>query len=256
MSRVFAISFVLAFALNAKAELPAGALLPDIQEEIPTHLNIQNKQQQEILRFSTTHLNLGVGPLQVRGGGQVGPCTVDGVSYEQCTNAVQEILDANGVVVATHPAGSAVFHPEHNHWHQSSVATFEIRKDTLDGPLMGSGQKVTFCLIDFDKTELVHENSTRVYYECNGDLQGISVGWGDSYHHSTEGQDLDVTGLAEGTYYLTHLADPDQHWLETVENNNFAWVKFQLSRKGANPEIKELEHSPCSGPTCGNSSNK
>lgn len=106
----------------------AGApLYPDIVEQI-SHLQIQNEHKKENLRFSTTHINIGDGPLQIRGGGQIAPCVIDGVAFAQCTHATQEVLDASGnVVVATHLAGVAVFHPEHNHWHQSSVALFEIR---------------------------------------------------------------------------------------------------------------------------------
>ena len=236
--------------------LPAGARLPDIVEEIPSHLQIQNEHKRGMLRFSTSHINLEEGPLQLRGGGQVAPCTIAGVAYDQCTYATQEILDAGGQVVATHPAGISFFHPAHNHWHQSAVATFAVRKDSLEGPVVALGDKMTFCLIDFDKTDLVHANSERVYYSGNGDLQGISVGWIDEYHMSTEGQELDLTGAPEGVYYLTHLADPEQHWLETHEDNNFAWVKFRLTRKGANPEITILDHSPCEGATCGNTSNR
>jgi lysyl oxidase len=227
-------------------------LLPNIIEEIPQHLAIQNTQQHESLRFSTTHWNFGDGPLQVHGGGQVAPCVIDGVPYAQCTHATQEILDSSGAIVATHAAGVAFFHPEHNHWHQSAVAVFAIRA-TLDGaPIGNSTLKTTFCLVDLDKSDLVHQNSTRGYFECNGDLQGISVGWGDEYHHSTEGQEIDVTNVPPGTYYLTQDADPDQHWLETNENDNRSWVRFRLSRKGANPEITVLD----SYGYAGNSSNK
>jgi len=42
-----------------------------VVEEIPSHLQIQNDHQREWLRFSTTHINLGPGPLQIRGGGQM-----------------------------------------------------------------------------------------------------------------------------------------------------------------------------------------
>lgn len=45
---------------------------------------------------------------------------VDGVATV-CTFAMQEIFNASGQVVARHPAGMALFHPEHDHWHQTSV---------------------------------------------------------------------------------------------------------------------------------------
>jgi len=108
-----------------------GGLLPDIIDEIPKHLSVQNTRQREWLRFSTTHWNFGEGALQVRGGGQEAPCVIDGVPTV-CTLAMQEIFDAGGQIVARHPAGIAIFHPEHNHWHQSEVATFAIRQ-ALDG---------------------------------------------------------------------------------------------------------------------------
>lgn len=237
-------------------ELYGGPMFPDIVEQAPSHLQIQNEHQREMLRFSTNHINLGQGPLQIRGGGQIAPCTINGVSYDRCTYATQELLDANGRLVLTHPAGVALFHPEHNHWHQSAVANFAVRSGALNGPIVANGEKITFCLIDFDKTTLITSNNTRVYWSCDAELQGISPGWADEYHHSTEGQELDITTIPEGLYYLTNQADPEDHWLESDETNNFAWVKFFLSRKGANPSITILGQSACDGDSCGNGANK
>jgi hypothetical protein len=237
--------------------LPPGALLPDVIEEVPHHLQIQNSQQRESLRFSTTHINIGEGNLQIRGGGQVEPCEIDGVAYDECTIATQEILDAEGDVVATHDAGSAVFHPEHNHWHQSAVATFDIRSaaegdDPSDPANMTrvwvEGVKITFCFVDVEfigETGAGKKAKPRTYWECNGELQGLASWWADSYHQSTPLQELDVTDVPDGEYYLTHLADPDDHWIESDETNNFTWVKFRLTRESANAKVTVLEHSPC-----------
>src|SRR6266542_612746 len=115
-------------------------LYPDIVEQI-AHLQIQNEHQREMLRFSTTHINIGDGPLQSRG------------------------------------------------------ARFEVRKGTLDGPLVNNGVKITFCLVDTDQTDLVTKGSNRFYFDCNAELQGISVGWGDNYHQSTPLQELEITGI-------------------------------------------------------------
>ena len=238
--------------VNSSEEAEAlGGLVPDIIEEIPKHLSVQNTRQREFLRFSTTHWNFGDGALQVRGGGQESPCVVDGVA-SVCTFAMQEILDANGQIVALHPAGIALFHPEHNHWHQADVAEFAIRQ-TLDGDPIGSRvRKTTFCLIDLDSSDLVHRQKTKVYWDCNADLQGISVGYGDPYHQALEGQELEITGLDAGTYYLTFDVDTEQHWLETDDTNNRSWVKFHLDRHGANASITVLEEFGYAG----NTSNK
>jgi len=249
--------------LGSSAHALGAALLPDIVEEI-SHLGLQNQQQKEILRFSTTHWNQGAGHLQVRGAGETSPCPPEITAGTVCTFAKQELLDADGNLVAVHDAGVSVFHIEHNHWHQSDVALFELRAGSLDGAVVASATKVTFCLIDYDSDpDFVDRRSTRQYFDCNAVFQGISVGWGDEYHHSTPGQALDVTGLAEGIYYLTHLVNPAGNWLESNYDNNFSWVKLRLSRKGANPKFSEIDRKECpilSGPEyqviCGNTSNK
>jgi hypothetical protein len=243
----FVIVGMLAGPALGKAPVPAPGVLPDIVEEVPSHLQVQNTQQREWLRFTTVHVNVGLGNLQIRGGGQVQPCNIDGIHYDQCTVATQEILDTAGQVVATHPAGVAFFHPEHNHWHQSAVAEFAVRS-TVDGPDLASGTKITFCFVDVEFTGLVgaqKKAQPRTYFECNGDLQGLASGWADSYHQSTPLQELDITGLPSGDYYLTHLADPDGHWLESNEANNFTWVRFRLTWGGANPQVTGLDHSAC-----------
>lgn len=228
--------------VNSAADAQAlGGVLPDILEEVPKHLGVQNAQQREILRFSTTHWNFGAGPLQIRGGGQESPCMLEG-QPTVCTFAMQEILDSSGQVVARHPAGVSVFHPEHNHWHQSNVVEFAVRMTPSGQPVGGRTLKTTFCLIDYDWSELAsHPRSTKVYWDCGADLQGISVGYGDEYHHAIEGQSIDITGLPAGIYYLTYDADPNQQWLEMDETNNRSWAKFRLTRKGANPEVTVLE---------------
>ena len=242
-------------AVGAAGAAGGTPVLPDVIEEVPSHLQIQNTQQRQWLRFTTTHINIGAGNLQIRGGGQISPCDIDGIHYEQCTVATQEILDAGGNVVDTQPAGVALFHPEHNHWHQSAVAEFKITASPTPTapPVNGiEGEKITFCFVDVefagfgDKVVGADKKGKpRTYFECNGDFQGLASGWADSYHQSTPLQELDVTGLPSGVYYLTHLADPDDHWRESNETNNFTWVKFELSRTGANPEVTVLDHSPC-----------
>jgi hypothetical protein len=252
---------------SAASKPPPGAqpVYPNVVEEVPSHLGIQNDHQREWLRFTTTHINLGPGNLQIRGGGQIAPCTIDGIAYEQCTVATQEVLDSAGNIALTHPAGVAFFHPEHNHWHQSAVASFKIVKgDPYAGTPVATGVKITFCFVDVVFTGITGTEKKalpRTYFECNGDLQGLAAGWADSYHQSTPLQELEVTGLAAGDYYLTHEADPENHWLEGPsstspgELDNFTWLKFRLSRTGASPEITVLDHSACFGSQCGTSGN-
>jgi len=246
--------------LCAQIKQNLGGLCPDITEEAPAHLNVKRAHQEEWLRFTSTHWNEGTGPLQIRGGGQIQPCQVEengNIIVSECTFSTQEILDAAGNVVYKQPAGIAVFHPDHNHWHQDNVADFVLRSESLDGPIVGKATKVTYCLIDYD-TGGNGITSDKTYFDCNEELQGISVGFGDEYHHSTHGQEIAITTLPSGIYYLTHEADPTNKWLEHDDSNNTSWTKFSIDRKSlsGNASIDWIENSPCTGLACGNKSNR
>ena len=221
-------------------------LFPDLRTVVPQHLQIVNSHQRETLRFSNGIANTGEGPWRMR---PVFP--VDGLSTQ---DAVQEILDKGGNIVLEKVVSQFQFHPEHNHWHIGNVALFEVRVGSLSGPIFGgNSRKTTFCLIDWYKLEGNSPTTERTYFECNSTYQGISPGWVDQYHQSTEGQDLDVTGAPPGIYFLISTANPDGIFLEKDLSNNTAWLKFDLRRdSNGNPKIQILDHSPCGGPgMCG-----
>ena len=71
----------------------------------------------------------------------------------------------------------------------------------------------------------------------------------DPYHQAREGQEIEITGLEPGIYYLTFDVDPEQHWLEIDDTNNRSWTKFRLDRKGANAKITILEEFGYEGNT-------
>ena len=222
-------------------------LFPDLRTVVPQHLQMVNDHQREILRFSNGIANTGDGPWRMR---PVFP--VGGTFATQ--DAVQEILDRDGNVVLEKVVSQFEFHPEHNHWHISSVALFEVRSGGLSGPVYGgNSRKTTFCLIDWYKLDGNSNTTDRAYFECNATYQGISPGWVDQYHQSTEGQQLDVTGTPPGIYYLISTANPDGIFLEKDLSNNTAWVSFELRRdSNGNPKIEILDHSACDSPgLCG-----
>ncbi|MFN3486875.1 MAG: lysyl oxidase family protein [Planctomycetota bacterium] len=84
----------------------------------------------------------------------------------------------------------------------------------------------------------------RVYFDCAGAYQGVSVGWVDQYHQATDGQELDLTGLPAGYYYLVSTANYGGVFLEKDLANNFAWVFFELSRDSkGNAKIEPIADS-------------
>jgi Lysyl oxidase len=181
------------------------------------------------------------------------------------TNAMQEILDADGNVVHEQIVSTFEFHPAHNHWHIGDVALFEVRPARDDGtrgrwgvPLVndrGQSQsiKTTFCLIDWYKLDDNSPTAERTYFDCYTSYQGISPGWVDQYHQAKEGQQIDMTGAPVGVYYLVSTANPAGNFLETDTTNNTAWTSFRLTRDSkGNPKIAVISHSPCDSPgMCG-----
>jgi len=263
MRKLLVATFVPMVVLSApvvaapKGSATAGRY-PDLQTVVPKHLGVQNQQRREILRFSNGIANLGTGDWRMRPENEV----TDGTTV---TNAVQEILDADGNVAHEQVVSTFAFHEAHNHWHIGDVALFEVRPALDDGtggswgaPLVndrGESQsiKTTFCLIDWYKLDDNAPTTERVYFACEGSYQGIQPGWVDQYHQSTEGQQIDITGASAGAYYLVSTANPEGRFLETDTANNTAWASFRLSRDSkGNPKLTVIGNSPCSTPgMCG-----
>jgi hypothetical protein len=236
---------LIAAALSGAAPSTTGAgLYPDIQTVVPRHLGINNAQGRDLLRFANGIANTGDGPWALR------PSHVGGV-----TTAIQEIRDAAGNVVREVPVSTFEFHPAHNHWHIGDIAKFEVRQGSPTGPVVSNASiKVTFCLIDWYALSTKGGTSRREFWDCANSYQGISVGWVDQYHHSLEGQSLDLTGAPNGdNLYLVSTANYANKFLEKDVTNNTAWVKFRLSGdSNGNRKVEVTGNSPCSSPgMCG-----
>jgi len=238
-------------AKSCTRKLLAAGLLPDLRTVVPQQLQLVNDHQQDMLRFSNGIANTGVGPWWMQP-----EFPLSDSSQPQL--AIQQILDANGKLFCEKIVSQFEFHPAHNHWHINGVALFEVRVGSPTGPIFGTNSiKTTFCLIDWIKLDDNSPTTDRYFFECNGASQGISPGWVDQYHQSTDGQQLNITGAAPGLYFLVSTANPDGIFMEKDTTNNTAWVAFTLSRdSNGNPKIELIDHSPCTGGLCGYSPNR
>jgi hypothetical protein len=242
---------IIAFLLHASPRLEAKpvvsqfspALYPDLRVVIPTHLRIINQTKRTLLQFTTGIANTGDGPLRVRAEHEKG-----------LTFGIQEILNEDGDVVEMRHASTYEYHKEHDHWHLEDLALFEVRDGTPDGPVVGEGAvKVSFCLIDTYRLGDGIPSHEAKFFKCEAAAQGISVGWVDQYYRALEGQELDLTGIPPGRYYLINTANPSGKFLEMDFDNNTAWVGFDLThdRRG-NARIKLADNSDCETPgMCG-----
>jgi hypothetical protein len=168
-----------------------------------------------LLRFDATIWNAGRGPLELHG-----------ESGEE-ERAFQRIYDEAGGYRDELLASGFTFFEPHQHWHFENFAEYQLwPKDDFDDWLasgrtegqqpkwVGSkttGQEESFCIRDSEAVERLEGSPVGPAYNvCDQDLQGISVGWGDTYPLTIAQQwiDLGTSDLPDGLYVLRIVADP------------------------------------------------
>jgi hypothetical protein len=101
--------------------------------------------------------------------------------------------------------------------------------------------KVSFCLRDdWQANANLDHSMPQTYVDCEQSaVQGIAVGWADIYAWSLEGQNVDITGLRDGTYWLLQTVDSSNVLSEGGggKANNTNGTKFQLSDHGRRIKI-------------------
>ena len=126
----------------------------------------------------------------------------------------------------------------HAHWHLMGFERYEIRRAS-DHALLGTGRKVGFCLSDRYEVARADipgepekpvwiEECGRSHPELTAMREGISVGYGDEYVPTLEGQYVDVTGLPPGRYEIVHRVNTERVFRESDYGNNAASVLVAL----------------------------
>jgi len=222
----------------------AHALIPDLRESVPQQIGLQNSHQKTTLRISTSVANTGDGQWQMR---SETPATTDLPQL-----AKQQLLLSDGSLWNEYTVSQFVYHPAHKHFHIAAVTSYELyfaNGSTDTDPIHKTNvvaQKVTSCLIDWVKISGNSPNNERAYSACDGQFQGVSPGWMDQYHQSLEGQELDVTNVPTGYYFLVVTANPEHNFVEKDFTNNQAWILIHYNNddKG-NPKLEILNQSEC-----------
>jgi len=130
-------------------------------------------------------------------------------------------------------AGMFVLHQTHGHIHFEGFTEYNLRQVAAGngvGPVVAGGEKTSFCLLDSDGFDLSLPGAppSPRYFECESQVQGISVGWADVYDQSLLDQWIDVTNVPSGQYFLEVVADPDDNLLESNETNNVTRIPITL----------------------------
>lgn len=198
----------------------------------------------------------------------------------------QRIYNKNGntMTYTDQYAGSVTYHPSHGHNHVDDWAVMTLRVQTADPnplnwPIVGSGAKIGFCLMDFGTCGTpgstydghCRDNNT-VYlggttllnvdfpnwnlgggnYNCSVVEQGISSGWTDVYGKHLDGMWINVPpNTCNGDYYIVLEVDKNNIFLEEDEDNNWTAVPVTLTLQSpANSQLLPVISSNNSNNLC------
>lgn len=223
----------------------SNELLPDLVPLPPRDMKIDTIDGKTLLYFSTTYFNQGLGVLELR----ADPATA-GVRADIERDVLQRIFHQNG----SHrdkKVGTFLWHQEHLHYHFTDFISYDLESldDTAHENLSGLLVKSTFCLRDISRVlglTLPNRVEEAGYKICGKELQGVSVGWGDTYYWDYPAQNLDITELPSGTYKLTFIANPARNLEETRYDNNISSATFKIDIE--NETVEVLEESPEDAP--------
>lgn len=225
-----------------KPKLDGSLLLPDLRTLPPSDLRIAHLAGDlRELRLANTVWNNGQGSLELSG------------EFNSATNQTrvrQNITTTDGSL-REHPVGEFVWHLGHDHWHFQDFTLYELWSMKPNGELdevVASSDKLSYCVIDTDPVDRNHPAFTqhRNYFDCGQKLQGLSVGWGDTYKSHLDGQALDITAIPDGYYALISSVNPEGILIEADYHNNRAVVLLEIQDN----RLKIVTHKEASQADC------
>jgi hypothetical protein len=135
----------------------------------------------------------------------------------------------------------------HHHWHFLGFDHYELRS-TSDFKLVVRDYKSGFCIADHYGTAIgvphgpprFLGNCAQFHPEARSVEEGASVGYTDRYPAFFHGQQLDLTHVRAGTYWLVHRANEDYYLRETSYSDNAASLLVRLTRRSGTPVVTPL----------------
>ncbi|MDP9189865.1 MAG: PQQ-dependent sugar dehydrogenase [Actinomycetota bacterium] len=239
-------------ARGTGAAAAAPERLPDLDQVTPSELEITHvgPRSRRVYRlgFGSAVTNVGDGPLFING---------NRPAADQATMVADQLVEHDGAPQEVVPGVGElryVVSPDHRHWHLLDFDRYELRRAGR-GAATVSDRKTGFCLGDRYPVRSDAPPSTPpepVYTsrcglgdpELFGIQEGISVGYGDYYKPTLEGQYLPLSGLRAGRYVLVHRVNADRRLRERDYGNNAASLLLELRWRRGQPEVRVLKQCP------------
>jgi hypothetical protein len=213
------------------ASVPASRQrLPDLDQQAPSGLAVTSSGGRFKLGFTSSTDNIGIGPIWIRGVRDARGRSMEATQLVTFGEGIRQVADVGRMRFTV--SGS------HRHWHLLRFQSYELRRaGSFD--LVVRDRKSGFCLLDrWGRTRKPVPRTPRARFlgDCaQGNPgarrveHGTSVGFTDRYPAHFHGQNVDVTGVRAGRYWLVHRANPFGRLRELDYENNDAAVLIRLS---------------------------
>jgi len=224
-------------------------LLPDLEQAVPTRLEIVEDGDSYRLVFASAVANIGRGPLLVEGSRS---------SRETPEMSVRQLVRRSDGSERIHPLPGELRYVEsesEGRWQLLDFTAVELRSQA-DEELVRAGETTSLCLgdgSDADPEVSADGEPVRpVWTDGCGRGQpglltvraGLSPGYGLDDDPGADGTFVEVTNVPAGRYVLVHRTDPQRALEESDYANNVASVLIQLRRAGAIPSVRVLARCP------------
>lgn len=219
-------------------------LLPDLDQQPPTDLDVRSEHGRHRLWFTAATDNVGIGPL-----------IVSGVRQGITMTALQRVRLSDGSMRGYPRVGFWRYNhsSDHAHWHLLHYQRYELR--TQNGRVLLRDRKSGFCLGDrygIAPGRVVNRVRKAVFtgfcnlYQPDAETVdgGTSIGFSDRYHSRLDGQNVDITGVPAGDYTLVHKTNTQLLIGELRYSNNAASVAIRLTRPNGVPRVRVLRVCP------------
>jgi hypothetical protein len=225
---------------------------PNLVQRPPTGLLVTaGPRGRWLLGFTSMVDNRGPGILWIRG-------TRHGNAHVM---NVRQLVTLDGGATRVLPESGELHYtvaPPHYHWHFLGFDRYELRS-TGAYKLLVRDHKSGFCIADHYGIALgVPHGLPRFLGSCaqfdpkaRFVEEGSSVGYTDRYPANFHGQNLDITKVPAGRYWLVHRANPDFHLRETQYGDDVASLLVQITWPGGHrsaPRVTPLR--VCSKERC------
>jgi dipeptidyl aminopeptidase/acylaminoacyl peptidase len=213
------------------ASVPASRQrLPDLDQQAPSGLTVTSSRGHFKLGFTSSTDNIGIGPIWIRGVRDGRGRTMEATQLVTFGDGIRSLPRVGRMRFTI--SGS------HRHWHLLRFQSYELRRaGSFD--LVVRDRKSGFCLLDrWGRTRKRVPRTPRARFlsDCGQGNpgarrieHGTSVGFTDRYPAHFHGQNVDLTGVRAGRYWLVHRANPFGRLRELDYENNDAAALIRIT---------------------------